>query len=300
MAKVIKISFLVLILAIAVLLTINRMGNGCGKDSLQENEISEECNPGMKIVSLSPNITEILFAIGLGENVVGVTSYCDFPPEANEKNIIGTITQPNTETILTLKPDLILTTASSLHQNFCDKFQKLGLKSIALEVEQLEDIYKAILSISKECGIEDRGKELVYSIKCDMEAVRENCKNTKRPSVLVVIQREPLMAVGNGTYINELLDIAGGVNVVRHGYAQYPQINSESLIMLNPDIIIETACEGRINNDLLESTRDYYKKWANIKAVKNHSVYLINADILSRPGPRVVWAVEKLAEIINE
>ncbi len=256
-----------------------------------------DSHDGLRIISLAPNITEILFALDLADNVVGVTSFCNYPRDAKNKPIVGSTIQINLEKILTLRPTVIFSTSSHLHQSFQARLEEIGCRSVSLNVETLDDIYAAIETIARICDKQKKGSVLVENIRTKLSAISQKAKTKRKPKVLIVIQQEPLIVAANGTYIGDLIKTLGAVNAVTGVNSHWPQINSESLILFAPEIIIEAR-----NKETLSSSKDnwknFYKRWKSIPAVKNDKIYSIDADIISRPGPRVVKTAEILYSII--
>ncbi len=251
----------------------------------------------LRIISLAPNITEILFALELGDNIVGVTSFCNYPPEARSKPVIGSTTQINLEEIITLEPTIAFSTSSNLHQSFRSRLEDIGCKSVTLDVENLKDIYSAIDTIAKDCNIQRKGSVLTEDIKAKLNAISQKSKAKNKPKVLVVIQQEPLIVAANETYIDDLIKTLGAINAVTGINSHWPQINNESLILFAPDIIIEARSKKAISSGK-EDWKEFYKKWHSIPAVQNDKIFAIDADIISRPGPRVVETAEMLYDII--
>ncbi len=251
---------------------------------------------GLRIISTSPNITEILFELGLGGSVVGVTDYCNYPEKAKSKQSIGSIKEPDIETIIKLKPTNVFVTSSDFHRSLGLKLESMGLRVNVFDVDTtIKGIEETILEIGLITGNADDSLKLNKHIYENLEQVREKSRQMpSRPKVLVVIQSEPIIAVGKNTYIDEVLTIAGGDNVITDAKWTYPMINAESLLLLAPDIIIEVCPFVSPKRD--ETALSHYK-W-NIPATKNKNVFVVDADVVSRPGPRVVLAAQQMQQII--
>jgi len=240
-----------------------------------------------RIVSLSPNITETLFAIGAGDLLVGVTSYCDYPAQAKEIECIGSIMEPDIEKIISLSPSLVITTGTGLQKTFESRLSTLGIRCESIPVNKLEDVFTSIDTLGKLTGKSDMADKLHKAIASGLvQRPKSNCGR-----IMVVIQREPLIAAGKGTCIDSLITIAGGENACTE--SGYPVINAESLIVMEPDIIIETASiTGFATND---SANAYYSLW-----LSGTKVFIADRDILSRPGPRVCRAVKIIEKILGD
>ncbi|MCS7130582.1 MAG: cobalamin-binding protein [Archaeoglobaceae archaeon] len=247
-----------------------------------------------RIVSLSPSNTEILFAIGAGEKVVGVTDYCNYPPEVLEKiergeiERIGGYSNPNIERILALKPELVVAS----HGNDLRLIENLRkfVKVIAFDPKNIGDIKRAILAIGRSTGYYENAKKLVIEMENRISEIETKKKSGK--SVAVIIWKDPLWVSGRDTFIDEAISIAGGVNAFN--FSGWKIINYETLVIANPDVIIlsgDLDSEEWIINE---------KRLKDVKAVKNGKVFVIASDLISRPGPRIVDAIEQIYNLIND
>lgn len=240
---------------------------------------------GKRIVSLSPNITETLFAIDAGDSLVGVTSYCDYPAVAKQIECIGSIMEPDIEKIIALSPELVITTGTGLQKTFESRLASLGIRCESVEVNRLEDVFTSIETLGRLAGKEAEAVALSENVKA---ALYQRPKS-EAGRIMVVIQREPLIVAGAGTFIGSLIATAGGENACAE--QGYPVINAESLIVMAPDIIIETEPVSGFEADSAASA--YYSPWlGSVKA------YRASRDVLSRPGPRVPQAVNIIESII--
>ncbi|MFI4911735.1 MAG: ABC transporter substrate-binding protein [Sedimentisphaeraceae bacterium JB056] len=250
---------------------------------------------GMRIISVSPNITEILFALDLGDNVVGVTDFCNYPQEALEKQSIGTIMDPDLEMILSLKATDVFVTNTSFHITLGERLRDMGMTVHVLDVDKMDGISESIIAIGEVADCVEKSRALNTKIKTGLDEIKARADHFEvKPKVLIVIQPEPIIAAGKNTYIDEILTLAGGENVIVDTDRMYPMINAEALIELDPDVIVETVVGVQPErNDIALS----HYKW-DISAVKNKNVFVIGADKLSRPGPRVVEAASQMQEIV--
>ena len=249
----------------------------------------------MRIISLTPNITEILFALGLGDNIVGVTNHCNFPPQAQSKTKVGSSFQINSEAILLLSPTIAFAMSSTPNHKLKSKLDNIGCKSVSLRIEQLSEIYSAIEIIAKTCNVKEKGRELIASIKTNLEKVTAHENSKPRPKVLFVVQQEPLIVAGKNTYINELIEMVGAKNAVSGTDLLWPQLSKESLLLFAPDVIIQTTLAENVGD---ESWKSFYERWKMVPAVENNKVFAVNADKVSVPGPRVIEAAQIIHSII--
>lgn len=248
-----------------------------------------------RIVSLSPSNTEILFALGLGDKVVGVTSYCNYPPEAQERAEIGGFTTVNIEKVVALKPDLVLAD-SSLQRAIVKELENFGLSVVALGADDVDDILEDIELIGKITGRGGAAQELTANMRKRIKAITDNTKDlneTQLPQVLFILELDPLRVAGPGSLAHILIQLAGGRNIAADAEAKYVVYSSELLIERDPDVIIFNKNMGTIEitvNDLKGQPG-----WDVISAVKNDRVYGIDGDIISRKGPRIVDGLEEMA-----
>jgi len=251
------------------------------------------------IISLAPSNTEILFALGLGDRVMAVSRYCNYPLEVQNKIKIGGFSTVNIEKVVSLKPDLVLATGG-VQEAVVEELERLGLTVIALNAKSIEEVFENIRLVGKAAGQLEAARELTTKLEQRTKAVTDKAKDlpdSQRPRVFYEIQYEPLMTAGPGTFIDDLIHLAGGVNIASDAAAKYPVYNLETLIERNPEVIIISFWHGSIAASV-EGVKSR-KRWQNVEAVKNNRVYGINADIVSRPGPRIVDGIEELASYIH-
>jgi iron complex transport system substrate-binding protein len=261
-------------------------------------------SPPRRIVSCAPNFTEILFALGLGEQVVGVTDFCRYPPEALKKERIGGFLNPNLEKVIYLNPDLVILpqTKSQLGA----KIQKLNLPVIELPNESLSDSLNAIETIGETTGIPERGRALRTKLERELDLIRGKYKKAEKVRTLIVVDRSPdalkdLYASAPGTYLNEILEIAGGTNILSRQPALYPKISKESLIGLNPEVILDTTLAGQ--NYTSQTLQAALRSWEDLPlldAVKNKRVYLLTNPAVTIQGPRLAETAGYIAELLHE
>ncbi|MBS7643422.1 cobalamin-binding protein [Candidatus Bathyarchaeota archaeon] len=255
-----------------------------------------------RIVSLSPSNTEILFALGLGPKVVGVTKFCDYPPEVLHRvrngsiAVIGGFVDPSIERIVALNPDLVLA-ATRLQENVVNELEKMGLRVIALDPHNLSQILVDIKLVGKACGKSGEAEMLANEMKRVIDFIFSRTKNVpNRPRVYYEVWFEPLYSIGPGTWQNELIEMAGGVNIFADAKQAYPIVSSEAVIQRDPEIIIVSiGYMGGVKKE------DFEKRpgWSAISAVKNNRIYEIDEDLVVRPGPRIIQGLEQLAKFIH-
>jgi len=245
-----------------------------------------------RIVSLAPSITEMLFYLDLGERVVGVTAFCNYPEEARRKPSIGFMINPDLEKIVSLQPDLVFATAEGNRRDVVDTLERVGIKVYVLAPYRLEDIFREILSIGEITGEGDRARERVKELKARVEAIRHKTEGVKGIKILYLISTDPIISVGKGSFIHDIIEIAGGENVAANLSTRYPRMQMEDIVVRDPEVILGPP-------DVIKEVGKWKRRWGKISAIKNDRIYSIDADIVNRPGPRVVEGVEVVYRYIH-
>ncbi len=245
---------------------------------------------------MTPALTEILFALGLGENVVGVTDFCDFPPEAARRARIGGYANPSVEAILSLRPDLALVSPGPGNRDAALAVERAGVRLEVIPAETLSETYGAIEAVARACEVEARGRDLAESIRSRIAAAAERVRDLPRVRALFCVQIDPLIAVGRGTLPGEILELAGGVNVIDS--ARYPQIGIETVLAAKPEVILHARMDSA-DPDAGQIAVSYWSRWHAVPAVRDHRVFVFDATLALRPGPRVADAVERLQTLLH-
>jgi len=247
-----------------------------------------------RIVSLAPSNTEIVFALGLGDKVVGVTEYCNYPPEALDKEKIGGYSTPNIEKIIELQPDLVL--ASSIHaKEFIPALEERGLTVFALAPENLDGIIEDIQMVGEVTGKEEEASELVTQMENRIEEITNTTKNMQeKPRVFFITWHDPLWSVGSGTIIQELIEKAGGVNIFQD-ITGHGTVDLEGVVFRNPEVIIACTGHGEAKSKPFEWAKSDESRLQVTEAGKNNRIYQVDADLINRAGPRIVDALEWFA-----
>jgi iron complex transport system substrate-binding protein len=244
-----------------------------------------------RIISLAPSNTEILFALGLGDRVVGVTNYCDYPPEAQEKEKVGDYYGPDIEKIIALQPDLILATNFNRF-DVIPALEQQGYAVFAVAPQTLDDVVESIEKIGAITGKEAEASELVNGMKSKIEEIQEQTKDLEqKPGVFYMTWQDPMWTVGRNTWIDDLINIAGGVNVFSQNFEGGAMIQLEWLILVNPEIIItsELSYDWALNATELAGTN----------ASQTGRIYTLDDNLIQRPGPRLIEALEWFAHFIH-
>lgn len=248
-----------------------------------------------RLVSLAPSITETLYAIGLGDRVVGVTEFCDYPPEARGKPKVG-YSHPNLETIVALQPDLVLVPRDFIRPDVLGKLEQLKIPTFVVEAKTVEDIASQIQVIGRMLDRSEAADRVAMELRRRLTELKRRTETLARPRVLYVLNSQPLITVGPGSFIHQLIEIAGGANVAARAASPYPRLSIEAVLKEDPQLIIfpAGASEG-----IPRGEQELWRRWNTMTAVKTDSFHQIASDLLNRPGPRIVLGLEKLAEIIH-
>lgn len=245
-----------------------------------------------RIISGMPSITEMLFALELDNRVVGVSTNCNYPPQALKKEKIGGFFL-NLEKIVSLKPDLIVMLEDAQKRDI-KKFKDFGLPVYTIDPQTVIEVMGTLVELGELTGTEEKAQEIVKGMKKIILLVEAEVGELPPKKVLVIVGYRPLIVVGGENFIDDVLRYAGAENIAAQAKAAYPQYSFEKLLDQNPDYII--IPEGVVESWEIEED----SRWQSLDAVKNSRILLIDADILSRPGPRVVEAIEEIAEFIHE
>lgn len=253
-----------------------------------------------KIISLAPSNTEIVYALGLEDRLVGVTEYCNYPEAAMSKPKIGGFSTVDIEKVVAIQPDLIL--AANIHRDkVIPELERLGLTVITTDPHTIDEVIAAISLVGRATAKEDVSAKLAAEMQQRVAAVTDKIgtlTEAQRPRVLYIVWHNPLMTIGAQTRINELLAKAGGTSISRDLSEDYPTISLEAVIAADPEVIIAGGGHG----DGADAPLGYAlneSRLATTAARQNSRVYGIDADLTSRPGPRIVDALEELAKMIH-
>jgi iron complex transport system substrate-binding protein len=257
--------------------------------------ITENAGTPQRIVSLTPALTEILFAVGAGDRVVGVTEYCDFPPAAKLKPTIGGYVNPSVESVLALKPDLVLVSPGPGNRDAALAMQRTGLRLEIVPAETLEESLAAIELVARYAGVETAGRDLALAVRARLDAVAKRVAGAPRVATFFCIQTDPIFAAGRDTLPSQLLELAGGSNVVTA--QRYPRLDIEAVAGAKPELILQARMD--LASGAPHSEDAFWKRWPSIPAVAHGRVIVLPDDLTLRPGPRVADAAEELAGILH-
>ena len=240
------------------------------------------------IVSLVPSLTETLFALGIGDRVVGVTSYCDYPPEATAKEKVGDTLRPSVEKIVALRADLVIASTASQLEQFVRELDELGIAVYVSNPRKVADVATTITRIGDVTGATERARQLSSELQTRLSAIDARLQAAPRPPVLILLSTEPLITAGGNTFINDLIERAGGRSIAANETAEYPQYSLETAVASRPEVIFLEAQDARLPARLSETP-----------AARAGRVFHIDDNLMLRPGPRIVDGLEQMAADIH-
>jgi len=252
-----------------------------------------------RIVSLAPNLTEILFALGLEKEIVRVTLDSDYPPAAAKKPKAGTFWQPNIEAIIAARPNLIVTLGFEQQKNLAERLKRINYNCLTVNIEKVSDLYEAIEAIGAAAGKQHEANKLVTNISDNLDKLSALVGTDDKVRVLWVVQREPLRVAGRDTFVNEMIELAGGENAIGPTLHKYPPIGAEQVIVCDADVIIEPSMQQKDLKEQQKNANHYWNKFETIPAVANERVYVIPGDTVSRLGPRLYEGTETIARCLR-
>ncbi|GBU21994.1 vitamin B12 transport system substrate-binding protein [Fibrobacteres bacterium R8-0-B4] len=321
--------------SIPLLLIALMLFTSCGKNKSETvttaTSSSTTITPPVRIVSFAPSVTEILYELGLGDRVCGVTRFCKYPPEAALKEKIGGQTDRNYEAVVRLKPDLAVILKEQRDMTaFLDQY---GIRYIAVGSDSVDEILESIQAIADACSVSDRGKIIADDLRERMKPVyidksvndngqiaddgksihTDNAVYTdsgidNKPKVLLCVSRDgagggsigKCFAAGANSFYDQLIDAAGGVNVMKGVKQAYPTVTAEALIRSAPDVIIELSMSYTDNHQQRQKICDDWRSLKTVPAVKNDRIYCLSGDYLTIPGPRIVLILEDFKNVLHK
>lgn len=248
-----------------------------------------------RIVSLAPSITEILFALGAGPRVVGVTQYSNYPPEATRLPQVGSYVNLSLEKILALRPDLAIGIRDGNPKAVIDRLTELGVPCYVVNPKSLQGVIASVRNIGRAVGRESAAEKIAGQMASRIREVERRVTGIARPRVFYQIGVEPIVSAGQGTFPNILIETAGGKNVAAH-MAAYPQLNVEQVLVARPEVIIVTSMTREYD---FERVKGFWARWSDLPAVAAERIYVVDSDLMDRPSPRIVDGLETLARLLH-
>ena len=248
-----------------------------------------------RIISLAPSITETLYALGLGDKIVGDTDYCDFPAEAAKKPHIGSVQNPNLERIVSLEPDLALGSAEANRRELIDQLARVGIPLYGVSDHNLDDVLKSIRDLGKLLDAQKEAEALDSSLELRLRAVAERVKGQPKPRVLFMTWYQPLITIGPQSFVADLIRRAGAVSISDDLSGEWPRLSLEAVLARRPDVILLPRSQS------YSPSLDDFRRlagWRDLPAVRDGRVYWV-PDTIVRPSPRLVDALEEVARVLH-
>ena len=284
-------------LKVALLIVLSFVGAGLSAEVMVEDDLGNSVRleqPANRIVSLAPHLTEMVFAAGAGNKLVGVVSYSDYPPAALNIPIIGSYNNINYEALVALQPDLVLVWNSGNGQELAERLEGLGLTVFVSEPKRLPDIARSLNKLGTLSGTLPAAEKAAAEYLTRYQALVADNSSKAPVNVFIEVWHEPMMTV-NGTHIiSDSIELCGGINIFAEALPLVPRISVESVVRGNPDVIIATG----MANERPEWLDDWLI-WSDLSAVKSNSLHSINPDLIGRHSPRILQGVTQLCEHLD-
>jgi iron complex transport system substrate-binding protein len=252
--------------------------------------------PPQKIVSLAPNITEILFDLGLDKEIVGVSIHCNFPEKAKTKVQVGSYISLDFERVVSLKPDLIIATGAGNTRDMVERLETLGFPTYVIFPKNFNDVLNSIGHLSRVVDREGEGTKIIQDMERRKKRVVELAQGLPRPKVLLQIGEAPLVTVGRNSFGDDLISLAGGENIAGNEKEMYPRLGMEEILKRSPEVILISSMNPK--GDYEKIIREW-SRWKMIPAVRNGRIHLIDSDLIDRPSPRIINGLEEIARRLH-
>jgi iron complex transport system substrate-binding protein len=248
--------------------------------------------PAEKIISLAPSMTETIFALGAGDRLVGVTTYCNYPEEAKEIDQVGDFEGPNLESVIEKNPDVVV--ALAMGDDEKSKLEDAGITVFLQDPQNLDEVFDNIKKIGTILGLQEEAESLTSNMNAKKDSIVETVSNYDSKKVFYEVWSEPLMTAGPGSILDEMINLSNGENIAYDAESLYPEYSLELLIERNPEVYL-TADDGFKTVEDIKNREGY----ENITAIKENNIYMLHPDIVSRTGPRIIEGLEMIAQAIH-
>lgn len=261
---------------------------------------AEPASPPKRIISLAPSTTEILYSLGLGDRIVAVTTFCDYPEAAKAKAKIGGMSNPSLEAVVSLKPDIVVMTTDGNPKEFDERLRSLKITTYVFTARKLSELPQGIRELGGALGVRNTADKLAHEIEGDIEKIKKSSlvshPSSIKKKVLYIVWPEPLIVAGPGTIIDDAITLLEEKNIAQGAAAAYPKYSIEEVIRQAPDVILIGKGSGM---DMVAVSRGILKRMKSVPAVKSGAICYLG-DGLYRLGPRVVSGIEELAECLKQ
>ncbi len=277
----------------------HRAGGDENQDEVQFTSSEQWSDEPKRIVSMAPNITELLFELDMGDRVVAVTRYCDWPPEVEQLPTIGGMLDPDYEAILAAEPDVVIGVEGGADHRVVERLEQANVAYGFLHIDDLTTIRAGTQKLGEWLGAEARAEELVRQFDAELQrassSVRQSLESEEATAILV-FDREPVVAAGTGTFGDQILQLAGLENAVPRDAGAYPVLDIEQVLAMNPEVIIDVKIEAGSSETVLE----YWRQFESLRAVESGRIVQLDDPVMMRPGPRIPEALDRLGQAVEE
>jgi iron complex transport system substrate-binding protein len=270
-----------------------------GEERLLTDEIGRKVkipHSAKRIISLAPSITEILFALGLNEEIAAVTDFCDYPEAALNKPKIGGFINPSIEKIVSLKPDLIIAIRDGNRWETIHRLNELGFPVYVVDPRNFDGVMRTIRNIGEIVEKPDASVRIIQNMVTRKENILNLTQSLSKPRVFFQVGDVPIITVGRGTLANDLIRLAGGENISEDEPVNYPLYSIETVMLKAPEVIIISSMESK--RDCMSLIKKW-QDWKNIPAIKRKSIYVIDSNLVDRPTPRIIEGLEAMVKMIH-
>ncbi len=251
--------------------------------------------PATRIISLAPSITELLYATGAGNQLIGVVSYSDYPEAAKQLPIVGSYKSPDYERIIASDPDLIVAWPEGNGINHIEKLKSLGFTVYANESRNFSDVSRALRNLGILTGHPQQGEEVAINFEKQLATLQQQYQHRPPIEVFYQIWNEPMLSINGEHIISKVIEMCGGKNIFAHIDNLVPRLNIEAVLQANPEVIVASGMGNKRPTWLSE-----WQRWEQMRAVNNQHVYYLNADLINRPTPRLQQAVQQMCELLEQ
>ena len=286
-----------LLLAFVMILLLNIPAKA--KECIFTDEMGRQVKipyPAKRIISLAPSITEILFALGLDEEVAAITNFCDYPEAVLNKPRIGGFVNPDIEKIVSLRPDLTIGIRDGNRMDTVHRLNDSGFPVYLIDPKGFDGVMRTIKNIGDVVGREKESKRMIKEMVNKRENITTLTQSLSKPKVFFQLGDAPMVTVGKGTLADDLIRLAGGRSISENESASYPVYNIETILLKAPEIIIMTSMDSKRTSPHLVKK---WESWKSIPAVRMNMIYVIDSNLVDRPTPRIVEGLEALVRIIH-
>ena len=281
---------------------INHAAEPDPQNTHQENLLPPLPAHPRRIICMTPSVTETVFALECGDRIVGVSDFCDYPPQAAAVEKLGGFINPNLERLLALRPDLIIAQGKS--ERIIEFCQRQNVPFLQVQMNNIESVFYDINQIAAALGCPAQAQKLTRQIQNSLDKISARTAALDRPRVFLSLYRTGgaltgVATVGGNTFLSELIEIAGGENIFADLHQEYPQVSKESLLKRQPDVVIEPYAADTLNENQKKQRLDEWQALGAIPAVQNNRIYFIHESTILKPGPRLAQIAQDLARLIH-